>query len=199
MSIRYLSSLTLASVSVLACSSDADPASAPNSASASESASEAASQESAQPLAFAGCDRGALETDFVAMPLAGPAVRAGALPPGEYLVSTTYLALDPAAEPQQLFNELITPVVTDLQTRAGLLALSLGQSEACSAARTLAVWQDDLAMLSFVASPAHTAAMARVTDISRGGSTVTHWLGDEASVDWASAARRIGEGEGALY
>jgi hypothetical protein len=74
-----------------------------------------------------------------------------------------------------------------------------GQSEACCVARTLAVWQDDMAMLSFVASAAHTAAMARITDLSRGGSTVTHWLGDEASVDWAAAARRIGEDDGPLY
>jgi hypothetical protein len=197
MIVRYLSSLTLACSSVLACSADSD--SETPSASASEGASEAASQAIPRPLAFAGCDRGAIETDFVAAPLAGPGVQEGALPPGEYLVSTTYLELDPAAERQQLFNELITPIVADLQTRPGLLALSLGRSEACSVARTLAVWRDDMAMLSFVASPAHTAAMARITDLSRGGSTVTHWLGDEASVDWASAARRIGEDDGPLY
>jgi hypothetical protein len=195
MTIQYLPVLTLASLSVLACSSESESDSEFN----PERASDPDNQEVTERLAFAGCERGTLETDFAAPPLAGPALRDGVLPPGEYLVSSTYLQLEPAAEPQRLFNDLITPVVADLQTRPGLLALSLGQSEACGVARTLTVWQDEMAMLSFVSSPAHAAAMARITDISRGGSTVTHWLGDEASVNWSSAARYIGEDDGPRY
>jgi hypothetical protein len=197
MTLRYVCVLTLAGLSILACSSDSDSDS--DSASDPESASATENQQATPSLAFAGCERGMLEADFLAPPLAGPALRDGALPPGEYLVSSTYLQLDPAAGPQQLFNDLIIPVATDLQTRPGLLALSLGQSKGCGVARTLAVWQDEMAMLNFVASPAHTAAMSRVTDISRGGSTVTHWLGDEASVNWPSAARYIGEDDGPQY
>jgi heme-degrading monooxygenase HmoA len=213
MSKLYWISLVAASLGPLACSSnedDGEPARAAEArgtpeASLGDTSSED-SRSSDAPLgatppqpALAGCVRGTLEPDFVAAPLAGPAVIGGALRPGQYVFSTTYLQLarEPAA--QSLFQELLAPVLTDLETRAGLAAVMLGQSESCSAARTLAVWEDDAAMIAFVASPAHSAAMVRVTDISRGGSTVTHWTGDEASASWTTAAQRIGAADGPQY
>jgi hypothetical protein len=42
---------------------------------------------------FAGCVRGSLESDLEASPLAGPGVREGALEPGDYVVSSTYLQI----------------------------------------------------------------------------------------------------------
>lgn len=150
-------------------------------------------------LDLADCERGSIEPDFMAAPLAGPAIEAGGLAPGEYLISSTYLQLGQDAEAQQLFETLIGPVVADLQTRAGLLALSLGSSAGCGTARTLAVWQDEAAMIGFVTGEAHGNAMLRVGDVSRGGSVVTHWVGDESSVDWAQAASRVGADDGPLY
>jgi hypothetical protein len=147
--------------------------------------------------ASATCERGALETDFRAAPLAGAGVDSSGLRAGEYIVSSTYLQLKPDA--QQTLEGLLQPVLEDLQTRDGLLALSLGQSEACGALRTLAVWRDDAAMIAFVTSPAHTSAMSRVTDVSRGGSVVTHWLGDATSATWEAAAQELGSVEGPLY
>jgi hypothetical protein len=147
----------------------------------------------------ADCERGRIEADLMAAPLAGPAIRDGALASGQYLISSTYLRLAQDADSQRLFQELITPVVTDLGSRDGLLALSLGTSASCGSARTLAVWRDEEAMIGFVTGAAHATAMSRVTDVSRGGSVVTHWLGDETSADWADAALQLGADDGPFY
>ncbi len=159
-------------------------------------APEASSQ---MPSELAGCERGTLEADFTASPLMGPGVTDGAVAAGDYVLSTTYLQLAPDAESQRLFQQLVEPITEDLQTRAGLVAVSLGLSEACGVARTLAVWEDDAAMIAFVTSAAHAAAMVRVTDISRGGSVVTHWTGDAAAASWATAVERIGADDGPQY
>jgi hypothetical protein len=149
--------------------------------------------------AFGDCQRGAIEPDFTSAPLAGPAVVGGTLPGGQYLFSSTYLQLGQDAESQQLFAMLLNPIVADLQTRPGLLALALGSSAACGTARTLAVWEDEAAMVGFVSGEAHGNAMARVTDVSRGGSIVTHWVGDESSGAWSEAASRIAADDGPFY
>ena len=153
--------------------------------------------EAAASTQASACERGTLEPDFAAAPLAGSAVDAEGLRAGQYIVSSTYLQLRPGA--RQTFDGLIGPLVEDLETRDGLLALSLGGSEACDALRTLSVWRDDAAMIAFVTGSAHATAMSRVTDLSRGGSLVTHWLGDEGSATWEVAARELGAIEGPLY
>ena len=209
MIIRSLASMTallplVSSLGLLACGSDddtgsdvaADPAIAPDdTTSADDTSSTDELSEAVTPPA--SCQRGTLEPDFAAVPLAGAGVDESGLRAGQYIVSSTYLQLNPDA--RHTFDQLIGPVLEDLQTRDGLLALSLGQSEACVALRTLAVWRDDAAMIAFVTSPAHTAAMAGVTDVSRGGSVVTHWAGDEGSARWAVAAEELGAREGPEY
>jgi heme-degrading monooxygenase HmoA len=199
-------SCTAASLALLACGSDegGEPASEGSASSADARTSSAptdsarSSDAPSQP-ALASCVRGTLEPDFRALPLAGPAVTAGALRPGQYVISSTYLQLAQDAAAQRLFQELLAPVRADLETRSGLAALSLGQSESCAVARTLAVWDDDAAMIAFVGSPAHAAAVARATGISRGGSVVTHWTGDEASANWATAVQHVGAEDGPQY
>jgi len=153
--------------------------------------------EAAASTQASACERGTLEPDFAAAPLAGSAVDAEGLRAGQYIVSSTYLQLKPDA--RETFSGLVQPVLEDLETRDGLLALSLGQSEACDVLRTLSVWRDDAAMVAFVTSAAHTAAMSRVADLSRGGSAVTHWLADEDGATWEVAARQLEGAEGLLY
>jgi hypothetical protein len=146
-----------------------------------------------------GCSRGTLEPDFESAPLAGPAVVEGALPPGDYLISTTYLQLRQEPEAQRRFGQLMQPIMAELAARPGLLAISVGSSRACGVARTLSVWQDDIAMLGFVGSAAHGAAVASVQEVSRGGSLVTHWAGNETQASWPAAAEHAGRDEGPFY
>jgi hypothetical protein len=216
MKIRYHLAFATAALLLAACSSDDDGAEAPSGTEpgteapddddlgASDSdddlgASDGDEVEGTGVEVFAGCERGVIEPDFTGAPLAGPAVVSGALPSGQYLISTTYLQLGQDAASQQLFQSLIGPVVADLQTRPGLLALALGTSASCGTARTLAVWEDDAAMIGFVTGEAHGNAMVRVTDVSRGGSIVTHWVGDESSAAWSQAATRIAADDGPFY
>jgi hypothetical protein len=145
------------------------------------------------------CTRGTLEADFEGAPLAGPAVKDGKLEPGEYVISSTYLRLRQDGPSQARFGELMGPIMADLQARDGLQALAFGNSRSCGVARTLSVWRDDIAMLGFVGSEAHGAAITSVTEVSRGGSLVTHWSGDETQAEWQTAVEHVGADEGPLY
>jgi hypothetical protein len=206
---RYHLAVTVAGLLLAACSSDDDGGSetsdgteppGPETPSGGDVETNDESEGSLDPeVTLATCERGRIEPDLMSAPLAGPALVDGVLPRGQYLISTTYLQLGQDAESQQLFQSLIGPVVADLQTRPGLLALALGTSAACGTARTLAVWEDDAAMIGFVTGEAHGNAMARVTDVSRGGSIVTHWVGDESSAAWSQAATRIAADDGPFY
>jgi len=203
MKIKHLSRLALSlaalPLTLLACASD-DETSTDTPRTDTPSIDTPSTGGALRPEAsFAGCERGTLEPDLMTAPLAGPAVRDGALLPGAYVVSSTYLQLKTDAASRQLFEELVGPVLADLENRPGLMALSLGSSDACGTLRTLGAWQDDAAMIGFVTSPAHLTAMSRVTDLSRGGSVVTHWLGDEAAADWRSAARQLAADDGPQY
>lgn len=148
---------------------------------------------------FAGCSRGALEQDFAAAPLAGAGVVDGKLRAGDYVISATYLQLRQEPAAQQRFGELMGPIMAELQTRPGLVAISLGSSSRCGVARTLSVWQDDIAMFGFVASEAHGAAVSAVREVSRGGSLVTHWAGDAAQATWSAAAEHAAQEDGPFY
>lgn len=139
--------------------------------------------------AFEGCDRGRVEDDLQAAPLAGSAVRGGTLAPGQYLVGTTYLQLEP--DKAERVNELVGPVLADLDERDGLLAMALGTSRSCGAARTLTVWRDEAAVFEFVVGVPHARAMQEIDDVSRGGSVATHWAGDETAVSLAAAATHL--------
>jgi heme-degrading monooxygenase HmoA len=146
---------------------------------------------------FEGCTRGAIEADLQSAPLAGPGVQNGELAPGQYVMSSTYLQLQP--EKTARFAELIGPIMADLASREGLLAISLGNAPACSVARTLTVWRDETAMFEFVVGDAHAAAMRAVAEISRGGSVVTHWTGDQSTANWSHAAEQLAADDGPLY
>jgi len=146
----------------------------------------------------AHCTRAALEADIqYPMPLTGPGVDPAtgkliAVPPAGYVVSTTYLALKSDAASNARFQELLGPVISELQRQPGLRALQVSNSKGCATARTFTVWQDEAAMFAFVAGAAHGSASAGIAEVSRGGSAVTHWHAttlDQAS--WAYAAQRL--------
>jgi heme-degrading monooxygenase HmoA len=140
---------------------------------------------------FPGCSRGELEPDFENLPFSAP------IPPGEYLISTTYLELEP--DQDALFQEVLGPVIAELQSRSGLVGVALGQSSACSSARTLTVWRDEAAMLEFVVSEAHAKAMQSSSKLSRGGSMAAHWHGDQAAATWDAAAEHLATSDRRMY
>jgi heme-degrading monooxygenase HmoA len=143
------------------------------------------------------CQRYTLEADMVLLgPLQGPTVDPESgelqLPSSAFVVSTTDLRLRGEASAQQRFAELVQGIGEALPTQPGLLAVQFGSAESCGTARTLSVWQDEESMLGFVTSPAHTAAMAAMSEVSRGGSIAAHWSGTDASdVSWTKAAEEL--------
>lgn len=162
---------------------------------------------SPSPTAQPTCARGALEDDYAPIaPLAGPGVdpatgKLRAPAPGtRYVVSSTYLALRAEGPAQQAFGELMGPIADTLRAQEGLVASELGSSASCGTARTLTIWASEEAMYGFVASPAHMAAVARVGEISRGGSVVTHWTADTAEgAAWGEVERQLAAFMGRQY
>jgi hypothetical protein len=179
----YLAYLTLIlALLAAACSEDDPKAAAPDAGSPMTETSPSATDGD-------GCTRDELESDMERMPFAGPGVRDGAIEPGNYLMATTYLRL--RADQTALFQELVGPVIADISTRSGLVALTTARSQECGTARTLTVWRDEAAMLEFVVGEAHGKAMQSIHDLSRGGSVAAHWTGDQAATSWDVAAEHL--------
>jgi len=198
--------MTLGAICLLgasaSCADEAEPGEQARAAGVSSAGDGAeASQQTvgSRDAASGDCQRGTLESDFEPTPLAGAGVKDGALVAGNYVISTTYLQLEQEPLAQQRFGQVVAAIMTDLKSRDGLLAVSLGTSASCGSARTLSVWRDELAMLAFVAGDAHSRAIGAVSQLSRGGSIVTHWLGDTSQISWQSAAEHIGADDGPFY
>ncbi len=186
MSHRLASLLLPLGLAVAACGGDDDDSGAPDAAAA------------------ATCERGVLEADTeLNGPLAGPAVdrATGQLrepPPAGYHVSTTYLQIRP--DGQQRFGELVAPIVQQLASQRGLLALQLATSDECGTARTLGIWEDEGAMFEFSLGDVHQAAVGSIDEISRGASAFSAWTATALDqTTWEVAAQRLAEVEGPLY
>lgn len=159
------------------------------------------------------CRADVLQPDLVSqgpdgMPLdgiawSGPGVDgATGLPivPAGALVATTYLQLRTSSEAQAAFGEIAGPVAGTLQSAPGLVAVSLASSSSCATVRTLSIWENEDALIAFVASDAHATAIMRVAEVSRGGSITTHWTAaSDADGTWEMAAQRLAAHEGPVY
>jgi heme-degrading monooxygenase HmoA len=153
----------------------------------------------------ASCDKAALEPDFKPTPVSGagvdPGTHALAAPPagGHYVVSTTYVALRPDAQPR--FNELLGPIMGRLKTQSGIQAITLGTSAACNSARTLTVWADEGSMYDFVGSSEHMTAAMAVGEVSRGDSVVAHRNESDPTKapSWQAAVQSLAAVSGPLY
>lgn len=140
----------------------------------------------------------------VARPLSGPGYdpELGLLEPVQdtYVVHTTQLYVNPDADSQAEFFQLIASINAQLENTEGFVALSLAVEPNCGFNRTLGVWRSQADMNRFVTTGAHATAMGRTLDISTTGKT-TSW---EASADemptWADAAARLDAiDESAIY
>ncbi len=155
---------------------------------------------------FPGCERSVFEEDLVVidtMGMPGPVRWYG---PGvdqetgellddgvtTYHVSTTYLAMQTSEGAQSAFTSVIFDVNQALFSNPGMVAAQITNSQACNSARTFTVWTDEAAMMEFVTSDAHIAAIGKIGEISRGGSAVTSWAGVPASdIVWESALAEL--------
>ena len=129
------------------------------------------------------CVAGVVEPDLDMTPMGGSAVDEATgtykLRAGEQVtVSSTYGIPQPgpdgAALPKR-YQELMGRIIAQLQQQPGLLALQLGNSERCGSGRTLAVWESEDAMYTFVTSPPHMEAMSHVHELVQPGYAVTDW------------------------
>lgn len=146
------------------------------------------------------CVRGTLEADLdQSAPFVGPGLVDGALPSGRYLMAATYLQGKPTQQAMSLFQSLVDPITRALPTTDGLIGARFANSSNCLTARTLSVWKDEASMYRFVASPAHAAAMAKTSELSRGGSVTTHWADTEAGATFEKAAEQLEADEGPLH
>lgn len=162
---------------------------------------------------FAACERGVLEPDLMSQDMEGNFVPIGWFGAGvdpetgelvddgsTYVVSATYLTLRPEPDAEAAFGEVMGPIIPALYGNPGLVASQLGVSMSCATARTFTVWRDEAAMMAFVTSAAHGAAVARIGEISRGASLVTHWTeAPVAEITWEVALQRLEQDEGPLY
>jgi heme-degrading monooxygenase HmoA len=132
-------------------------------------------------------------------PSVNPATGKPDVPAGAILTST-YLQLKPDAKAQQRFAELATAVGATLQSSPGLLAGMIVNSQKCAVSRTVTIWKDEPSLLAFISTKAHTAAVAGVGEISRGGSITTNWLPKDASeASLQGAAAQFVSHKGPVY
>jgi len=159
--------------------------------------------EAEQMRAGLTCEAETLEEDSIVVAGVGaqdgpPAF--GQLPPGA-MVASTYLRIQDTEEAAQVFDELNGPIIAELSAPApGLMGLSIRISPACNTARTITVWESEEAMMQFVTGPAHSAAMMRTHEVSRGGSITDVWqVGSLPELDWAPVIDGFKNHEGPVY
>lgn len=141
-------------------------------------------------MALDPCNRGTVEPDLQPTPWSGPGVDAnGNIKTGQYVVSTTYMKFKPDVTAE--FFELFAPIKTALAQTSGLVAVRFAFSASCNSARTLAVWTDLASMMSFAAGPQHSAAAAKVGDLSRGGGAVIHFDDDGSGATFPNAMSQL--------
>lgn len=118
------------------------------------------------------------------------------IPAGDsFVVHTTQLATK--ADQMDLFFQLVGGISAQLAETDGLIAVSLAGSQACGFSRTLAIWQDEASMYTFVGKGAHAEAMARTLEVSTSG-RVTHWtatLEEINALTWDVAKQRLAKVE----
>lgn len=133
----------------------------------------------------------------IAQPFAGPGYADGAVtvaPDGPFLVAATQAT--PAAGEEATFGnhvDAIQATLDAMDVESGLVGYSLRGEIGGRDNWTLTVWTSEAAMLDFVLSDAHTAAMTeaeQIVDIGR----FVHWEeSDPAAIppDWESVLDRL--------
>jgi heme-degrading monooxygenase HmoA len=135
--------------------------------------------------------------DLTAQPFSGPGydAEAGAIlaPVQEtYLASSTLIAVKADEASMKSFLQITAPMIGQLPEQDGLVGFTVGLSSKCRYGRTITVWKTEEAMMAFVGSDAHLAAMAQGPSVSEGG-VVTSWeaTAAEVPVTWEVARQKV--------
>lgn len=148
------------------------------------------------------------EADFQGDILRGPGFVDGAYAgptDGPLVATSTVLYLRDAPGAGERFQALMGDISASLAETDGLLGVALGGSPTCGAYRTLALWRDTEAMIAFVGSDAHLAAVRATPEVADRGTRTVHWTFDPAgeALSWPvgiertnAAAALAGLGEG---
>lgn len=115
---------------------------------------------------------------------------------GPFVGSTTMLILKPGDEPKATFDKHMAVLSEKIKTQPGLIGVSLALPIGTDGYRTLTVWESEEAMLEWVVSDEHTAAMAEMADKSAEGSAVTSWSMERDELEagppsWEDARKRL--------
>ncbi|HKO92993.1 MAG TPA: hypothetical protein VJU61_17680, partial [Polyangiaceae bacterium] len=147
------------------------------------------------------CSATELEADLEEQPFVGPAADESGklkLEAGRsYIVSSTYGVPEPGEDGAPVtpeYLQLFGAIQAQLEVQPGLLAFKLASSDACGSGRTLAVWNSEEEMYSFVTSEAHFNAMKAVKVVLKPGFSTTHWTAtSEAQISWSQALKVLKE------
>ena len=118
----------------------------------------------------AGCE--------IAQPFDGPGMKDGKLADSikgdEFVASTTFFQVKDDDASTKAFNDHMTKIQEALKTQPGLIGYSLAFTPGSNDDyRTLAVWESEDAMLEWVTSDVHAAAMQDMADKAKGGSVAS--------------------------
>lgn len=123
--------------------------------------------------------------------------------PGPFVVSTTWLVVKDGDGNQQAFDGHMEKLGKALETQEGLVGKSLSLPLGVVGYRTLSVWESEEAVLDWVVSDVHSAAMSDMADRAADGA-VTSWSMtraelEEAPPSWDDARARLDEDGRSVY
>lgn len=115
---------------------------------------------------------------------------------GPFTASTTSLVLADGDEPKRTFDKHMAVLGEKIKTQPGLIGVSLALPIGTEGYRTLTVWESEEAMIQWVVSDEHSAAMDEMADKAKEGSAVTSWSmeRDELAAgapSWEDARKRL--------
>ncbi len=143
------------------------------------------------------CLKGSIEPDLSGTEWKGAGVVDGKLTPGNYVIAATYIKL--SNDGYSTFQKVLKPIEEALPSTDGLIGYRTLGSRECFTGRTISVWRDEAAVYRFVASDAHAAAMAKGSELSRGGSLTTHWADTEQGATLEKSAQMLAEDESSTF
>lgn len=157
-------------------------------------------------VAAVGCS--SLSACYLEQPFEGPGFDIGAGlttdAAGPFVASTTSLHLMDGDAPKAAFDKHMAVLGEKIKTQSGLIGYSLALPIGTEGWRTLTVWESEDAMLEWVVSEEHGAAMDEMADKSKPESAVTSWVMERAELEagppsWEDARARLADGGRSVY
>ena len=104
---------------------------------------------------------------------------------GPFVVSATNLLLLDGDAVKKAFDGHMAVLQEQIKTQPGLIGVSLGLPIGTEGYQTLTVWENEEAVLGWVTSEAHAAAMDDMADKAKPASAVASWTMTRAELEAA--------------